>query len=1120
MNTSILRWVAAPALAVASLVAIPAAPATAAPADHVIINEAYLNGGSAGATYKNKFVELYNPTDQVVDLNDWTLQYRSGASIEAFALSTVYDLEGTIQPGGYFLISGSSNGSTGAALPTPDQVTTLAPAVGGGTLALVSSIDPVPGVFGDLADGRGDANQVVDLLGYGSTNTFETAVSPGPGTTSNPRSITRTGFADTDDNSADFGLSASGGASPVACGAACAPATPAPLTGSIAQIQGDGPRSEQRRGQATTQGVVTAVYKTGGFSGAYIQTPGTGGPVDVSQRTASDGIFVFGSQFAADVAVGELVEVTGTVVEFQRMTELTFPTWTKLGGTPSPVTPAQVAFPLDDDEKESLEGMLLAPAGPFTVTDNFTTNQYAEIGLAPGTRPFDTPTNVVAPGAPAVAKGAQNAEALVTLDDGATTNFLSQANKGIALPWLRPDNEVRVGAPVTFTQPMILDYRNYGWKLQPRAQLLAGGAEPVTFGSTRAAKPKDVGGEIKLATFNVLNYFPTTGTDYVAANAGNKCSYFTDRSSAPITTEACGNPTTSAGNGPRGAANPENFLRQQAKIVTAINTLDADVVSLEEIENSAAFGQPRDTALNALVSALNTTAGRTMWAAVPSPATVPTTGEDVIRTAFIYQPAKVSTVGTSTILDDPAFVNARAPLAQTFAQVGKPSRATFAVIVNHFKSKGSGSGADADQGDGQGASNPARVKQATALVGFVDDVEAAAGTDQVFLTGDFNSYNEEDSVQIIEEAGFVNLAEERTDKETYQFDGAVGSLDHVFASTAADDSVTGTDIWNINSYESLAREYSRYNYNVTNLYDASPFRASDHDPEIVGFTLDASLDGTTTTASAPATSRDGGDVTISVGVSGEGAVPSGTVVVSEGGTELGRRTLVQGAASVVLDGLSVGTHELTVSYGGDATHSGSTATLATEVLRASAGLTATTRPGTYGTGTTVDVIGAPGSSGMVYVSAAGQLVGMGLLVNGTASVPVSSTLPVGTTPLTVFYAGNGSFDPSSTTTSVTVGKASSVIRRVSVSPTKIVEDRTKPFVTLSVTGAGFSVDGGTVTVRASGRNHTGTVRDGKVRIRLGRFTSSGPAKKVTATYSGNGVANGSTTSFTVKVRKR
>ena len=81
-------------------------------------------------------------------------------------------------------------------------------------------------------------------------------------------------------------------------------------------------------------------------------------------------------------------------------------------------------------------------------------------------------------------------------------------------------------------------------------------------------------------------------------------------------------------------------------------------------------------------------------------------------------------------LDNPAFSNARAPLAQEFRPAGGASYEDFLVIVNHFKSKGSGSGVDADQGDGQGASNHARTLQAQALIDFAAARETAAGDRQ------------------------------------------------------------------------------------------------------------------------------------------------------------------------------------------------------------------------------------------------------------------------------------------------------------------------------------------------------------------------------------------------------
>ncbi|MFI5426265.1 Ig-like domain repeat protein [Aeromicrobium sp. UC242_57] len=343
------------------------------------------------------------------------------------------------------------------------------------------------------------------------------------------------------------------------------------------------------------------------------------------------------------------------------------------------------------------------------------------------------------------------------------------------------------------------------------------------------------------------------------------------------------------------------------------------------------------------------------------------------------------------------------------------------------------------------------------------------------MTGDFNSYNKEEPVAIIEAAGFVNVAAERTDKETYQFDGAVGSLDHVFASHEADETITGADIWNINSYESVAREYSRFNYNVTDFYDASPFRASDHDPEIVGF--DAAELGSAVSVKAPATVRNGtsADIKVTVSSTGEGT-PSGEVTLLERTTELASGDLVDGVVTLPTGVLPLGSHVLKVVYGGDADHAGSTATLTIEVLKSEAGLTATAATSTYGTGAVVVVTGPAGATGPVYVALGDDRVGSGVLKNGTARITLDRTIAVGTHQLRVFYAGDASHDPASVSTTLTVAKAATSIKRISVSPTKIVKNRTKPFVTLSVKAAGFTVDGGKVTVRVQGKSTPGRSR--------------------------------------------
>ena len=65
------------------------------------------------------------------------------------------------------------------------------------------------------------------------------------------------------------------------------------FTGTIAEIQGNGTERRQELDYtATTTGVVTARYPTGGFNGFYMQTAGTGGAADPTPD-ASDAIFVF-----------------------------------------------------------------------------------------------------------------------------------------------------------------------------------------------------------------------------------------------------------------------------------------------------------------------------------------------------------------------------------------------------------------------------------------------------------------------------------------------------------------------------------------------------------------------------------------------------------------------------------------------------------------------------------------------------------------------------------------------------------------------------------------------------------------------------------------------------------
>mgnify|MGYP003082898530 CR=1 FL=1 len=612
------------------------------------------------------------------------------------------------------------------------------------------------------------------------------------------------------------------------------------------QTAGDGDDSQLINQTVETKGVVTAAYPKGenanlkGLEGFTIQTPGTGGTWDPA-RTASDGLFVFmGKSSATMPSIGDCVVVKGKVAEYSGVKNATAATQSLTQLLPQsitaatdcdPVKPTELSGVPTQDQMEALESMLVLPKDTWTITDNYKTNRYGTLSLTPGTEVLRTATDVVAPGAPAQAYEAENAAKTIDLDDASTTdltNFKQNGHKE-RYAYLANGAPARVGYHVTFTKPVVLESRFGSFVFQP-TQMTAGNPDrsPVTITGERPAAPS-VSGDTKVATFNVLNYFSDLGENEPG------CKGYEDRDHKYVTDKNCKL---------RGAWSSQAFANQQTKIVQAINTIDADVVALEEIENAVASGvsTDRDGALKSLVNALNAAAGSEVWAYVPSPSTVPA-NEDVIRIAFIYKKATITPVGDSVIYDDPAYTGlARQPLAQEFKPITDVNHEgkNFVVIANHFKSKGSApknlSGAEAaantDNGDGQGNSNGVRVKQARALATFAQRFNGTP----TLLVGDFNAYTMEDPLKVLTDAGWAH--ESGHGDSSYVYGGRSGSMDHVFANSAAHPLITEVKSWAVNAQESIAFEYSRANYNAYLAFEAdNPYRASDHNPEIIGLNL-------------------------------------------------------------------------------------------------------------------------------------------------------------------------------------------------------------------------------------------------------------------------------------------
>ncbi|MFZ5440260.1 MAG: lamin tail domain-containing protein, partial [Myxococcota bacterium] len=142
----------------------------------VVISQVFGGNSNTSAAYNADYVELHNRTAAPVNIAGWSLQYQSstGTSWTAMALAS-----GTIQPGGFFLISVNA-GSGANPLPTPDLTLTGGQNMSGtaGKIALVNTTTALSGQCPSTS------TAIVDLVSYGTvTNACAEGMSaPAPST--------------------------------------------------------------------------------------------------------------------------------------------------------------------------------------------------------------------------------------------------------------------------------------------------------------------------------------------------------------------------------------------------------------------------------------------------------------------------------------------------------------------------------------------------------------------------------------------------------------------------------------------------------------------------------------------------------------------------------------------------------------------------------------------------------------------------------------------------------------------------------------------------------------------------------------------------------------------------
>ncbi|MCA9948091.1 MAG: ExeM/NucH family extracellular endonuclease [Anaerolineales bacterium] len=619
----------------------------------------------------------------------------------------------------------------------------------------------------------------------------------------------------------------------------------------IHDVQGSGSSVTAPGTTVTVEGVVVGDYQgSDELSGFFLQEEDSDADGDAN---TSEGIFVYCGGCAVAVAEGNIVEVTGLQEEYFNMSQIDVPAATggsvvvvNAGDNSGLVTAATIDLPAPastaaEGTFEQFEGMLVEFVDELTVTEYFELARFGQIILSEGgkLRQF---TDTDFPDETGYTDHQNEiATRRIILDDLNNVQNIDPVYHPQA-GGFSVSNFMRGGYTVSnLTGVMHWSYPGSGdntWRIRPQI------TNPVSFTNSnpREAAPVrsgiGVAGDIKVASFNVLNYFTTI--DVTASNNSGDC--------GPSGTLDC-----------RGADSAAELTRQTDKIVAAMAIMNADIIGLMEIENNASPG-----AIDNLVTALNAAMGAGTYAYIDTGFI----GTDAIKVGIIYKPDVVTPQGSYAVLDDLAFTDPfgtgtdknRPALAQTFKVTAGSNSSfgeSFTYVVNHLKSKGSGCGlGDDDTTTGQGNCNGTRTAAAAALLGWLntdptDTLTNLGVVDTDFLIGgDLNSYRLEDPITTLTNAGYTDLINsfEGPNAYSYVFSGEWGYLDHSLSSLSLTPQVVDVSIWHINSdevnlldYNDTIQDAGEASYEAkpaTNpLYAADPYRASDHDPVIVGLNL-------------------------------------------------------------------------------------------------------------------------------------------------------------------------------------------------------------------------------------------------------------------------------------------
>lgn len=840
-----------------SILALTIASALSANANAEIIISQYVEGGAY-----NKAVEIANTGDTAVTLTGYELAKSSNGG-GSWGGSTLDLSDVTLQAKQvYVLAHGDASEAIKAVADYTDK--NVANFNGDDPLALLKDgeVHDILGVMGDV-DFAKDTTLVRNSDALTPSTTYQSTQ-----WTALPKdNIDGLGELNTTEPPAPF---------------ACEVDGQEPAFTTIQEIQGEGASSPFIDGYPyiTTEdhfvtGVVSAVT-TGLTKGFYLQALENDG----NDKT-SEGLFIHTDVADTELKAGDVVCVKGKVQEYYSNTQLSSDanSYVKTGtSNASLVTPLTIKEGGETlrDALERHEGMQveLSSASELFVTRNFSYDYDSRRNnmMLSHEAPLFKPTQLhAAESDAAVALAKENAANRIYLESD------SKAPNG-QIPYFptfaqdldqngSSEQHIRLGSRVEGLQGVVAysynEYRLIATNEVDSSNFVTSGDD---FDVARKAAPAIADSDLRVASFNVLNYFTSV------ADSGHD------------------NPTGQN----RGATNLDEFLIQQAKIVSAMNKMDADIIGLMEVENNG-FGD--GSAIQNLVDALNAeiddVEDHYTYVEIEEQDKYQEEyfGSDAIMVAILYRANAVTPKEAAKVIvtpeqhiaentitrkegteSNPAYDKyQRHSLLQTFTV--KETGEDFSVVVNHFKSKGSecieewiAGVEDSEPADLQGNCNNFRVSAAKVVGEALKDIDG-----DVLVMGDLNAYGKEDPLLTLTDyskekygrdiytaayttIGGGELQVEKTkiekgyglhnlntllhgaDTFSYTYSGELGNLDHALASSSLAQKVVAIEDWHINSLESNLFEYSsKYTGDMPKYKDA--FSASDHDPVIIAIDL-------------------------------------------------------------------------------------------------------------------------------------------------------------------------------------------------------------------------------------------------------------------------------------------